>query len=109
MGGIELLLTEIFRLGNGDRPSVPNVVISIIATNADRRLDEMSPIILAARDAGIKSLLIRITEHEPLSTGEANRLRAINVHLYLINRIQDLGTVVNEVVDESCSAEGNVK
>ncbi len=109
MGGIELLLTEIFQPDNGDRPSVPNVVIVVAATNADRRRDEVSSIILATRDAGIKSLLIRSMEHEPLSTEEANRLRAINVHLYLINRIQDLGTVVDEVVDESCSAEGNVK
>ena len=108
VGGAELLLREIFRTSNGDRPSVPNVAIAVTATNPDRRQDEAMPTVVAMREAGVTFVLIKVTQHEGVTPEIVNDMRTAGVQLFLVDRFTDLGAVVDEVVDESCPEEGNV-
>ena len=59
-------------------------------------------------NARIKFLVIRVTQHTAPITEEINAARAIGVQTYLVERFQDLHTVMDEVVDETCQKEGNV-
>ncbi len=106
MAGVELLVTQIFRPDNGDRPSVPNVAIAVGATNPDRRRNEMASVISTVIDAGIKFLAIRVTQHAAVLPEEANMVRDLGMQLYVVDRFQDLDNVMDEVVDETCKKEG---
>ncbi len=106
MGGVELLLTEIFRQDRGDRPSVPNIAIIVAATNMDRRHNEMEPMLRAVIDARIKLLAVRVTQHSTLRPEEANMVRGLGIQIYLVERFEDLDNVMDDVVDETCQKEG---
>ena len=84
------------------------MAIAVTATNPDRRQDEALPIVVAMREAGIKFILAKVTQHEVVTPETVNDMRTAGVQLFLVDRFTDLGTVVDEVVDESCLEEGNV-
>ncbi len=106
VGGLELLVREIFRPENGDRPSVPNVAILVAASNLDRRHNELESVNIAIRDSGVQLLAVLITQNEGPTAVDVNRIRSIGTQIYLVDRFQALGTVMDEVVDEACR-EGN--
>ncbi len=110
MGGLELLVTQIFREDNGDRPSVPNVAILVGASNADRRQNEVESVNIAVRDAGIRLIVVGVTQNESPPTDEVNRIRALGTHVFLVPRFQDLATgpVMDEVLEMSCMEEGSI-
>ncbi len=99
-------MTDIFRSNNGDRPSVPNVAITVGASMADRRQNEFQAVSVAAREAGIKLVMVGVTQHRSPSQEEIDMTRAIGTEIYLVERFENLASVVDVVVDQSCQEEG---
>ncbi len=108
VSGMELLRTEIFRPEKGDRPSVPNVVISVSVSNADRRQDEVRSVMLALLEAVPEIVLVRVTEHTTPTTEEIAAVRSLGTQVYLVDRFQDLGSMIEEVVEETCREVGKL-
>ncbi len=106
VAGLELLVTQVFREENGDRHSVPNVAVVIGASNADRRENEVESVNIAVRDAGIRLLVIAVTQNESPPTNELSTIRSIGTQIYLVDRFQDLPSVMDEVMEQSCLEEG---
>ncbi len=102
------MVREIFRPENGDRPSVPNVAILVAASNLDRRHNELESVNIAIRDSGVQLLAVLVTQNEGPTADDVNRIRSIGTQIYLVDRFQALGTVMDEVVDQACR-EGNCK
>ncbi len=106
MAALEMVLNQVFRTGNGDRPSVPNVAVVVGASPADRRLDEVGPMHVAIRNAGIRLLAIGVTQHEPPTAEQVTTARAMGSLIYLVDRFHDLGSVMDEVVGDACREAG---
>ncbi len=105
---MELLLTQIFRPDNGDRPSAPNIVIAVVASLADRRQDEAGAVSLALLGAGIEVLVVCITQHMAPPPEEIAAGISMGMPMYIVDTFQDLGSVMQEVLDDSCMEEGMV-
>ncbi len=108
VGGMELLLTEIFRPDNGDRPSAPNIAIAVVASLADRRQDEIGPVSLALLGAGIEVLVVCINQHMAPPPEEIAAAISMGMPMYIVDTFQDLGSVMQEVLDDSCMEDGKV-
>ncbi len=103
---LQMLVTDIFRSANGDRPSVPNVAIVIGASLADRGQNQLESVNVAVRDAGVTLLMIGVAEHETAPQENLDRIRAIGTQIYLVDRFRDMGSVMAEIVAESCPEIG---
>ncbi len=106
MGGMELLVTEIFRPDRGDRPSVPNVALVVTATEADRRQNEMAALHGAYRLTEIQLLIVGITEGRDVNVDQVAGATAVCTEVFLVPTFQDLGSVMHDLVDQTCGEEG---
>ncbi len=110
--GLDLLLTEVFRQENGDRPSIPNVAVWLKATNPDRRNDDVSPKMTDVVEAKVHMLLIGVLG-ELAADGEEEgdmstviRVTAMGVPVFLVDQFRDLWSVVKRVANKACLAQG---
>ncbi len=108
LGGLELLLTEVFRPGSGDRSSASNVAVVVKASLLDRRQDELDSKIHDVKQAGIHMLFVGITQEldETDAAGAIAAATTTGIPTFHVDRFVDLWPMVDDVAAEACATQG---
>ncbi len=99
-------MSEVFRRDKGDRPSVPNLAIFVMATQADRRTAELEVMSSAIRAAQIRATFVSVTEVQEPNPDAPGIARSLGISGLLVENFIDLGSVVDQVLEEACQDIG---
>ncbi len=108
VGGVELLLTEVFHPENGDRPSAPNVAVLVKASLPDRRQEETMSMLSNIRASGIHMLFIEIAEEmgEDVDTTLQTAVTSMGFAVFVVDRFHHLSSMVDHVANGACVKPG---
>ncbi len=104
--GLEMLMMEVFKENRGARSSVPNLAILVTATQSDRRQDDVTALHAAANEHHTRGVLVRITEVQETNPDALNCAKDMGLAVILVDHFRDLGSVVDDVLEESCQELG---
>lgn len=104
--GIELMRTEQFTLGNGDRPNVPNVAVVITDGEANERIDDTETEARMAHSNGIKIYALGITNAVTESTLRqiSSPPQQLGVTYFITTDFNQLQNTLITITTSVCSA-----